>query len=251
MSSATSRLRFLIAFMTLTTAVVSSCTAPVTKCEQLESGTADAVLLVLTDGSTPSFQREIDRLADQPAAVLRSPGLGLNSDSAIVVLATYDQAGQVTRQGAFNLAGVGPNGPRRTANARRQAECLRERARSLPAATGGNLLAALEPATSIAASSSTSGRASVAAFGLGRSVGDGFSLSTVDLSTPDLRSSLLDQLQRSGVIRPLTDHANSLVLAAPAENLTNSITAGGIRYFASDLCERLAPVPCQSSEVLG
>lgn len=220
----------------------------VASCDELEVGDADAGLLLLTDGRSPALDRFAAELTRDAAATFASPRLGLDAEPGKVLVASYDELGEVTTIGRFSLAGVGPERVRRAADAERQATCLTEALSDLPQATGGHLLRALP--TAIALAEPLAEGSVIVATGLGRADGDGFPVAATELGSVDDRSHVLDELERAGFVPPLDQADVGLVLLAPGEGVDSGLVAGAVGDFAADLCHRSGSERCEMQEVL-
>jgi hypothetical protein len=217
-------------------------------CDDLELQPTEAAVVVLADGRSPALDRFTDELVRDAAATFASPRLGLDADPGVVLLATYDERGQVHTVGRFSLAGVGPERVRRAADANRQAGCLAEALDGLPDASGGHLLRAVPVA--IGLTEPLAERSVIVATGLGRAVGDGFTVAETELGSPDSRSHVLDQLERAGFVPALDAPGLDLVVLAPGEDVASGLVAADVGRFAADLCDRSGAGRCEVQEVL-
>ncbi len=240
----------LITFATLT--VVAACSRAVADvpCDELELGSADSAVLILTDGRSPALERTTDRLIEDPERFFSSEDLGIDSDPGIVVVATTGAAGDVVEHAAFNLAGVGADKTRRDGNARNQAACLAAAAEALSAApeTEGeraNTLRAL-PTSAALLQSFGSQKSALVIHGFGRSDNDGFIVAETDLSET-ARSTVLGSIESAGIVPTVNV---PVVFVAPSEGVSTGIGAAAATEFTTELCTRLSTVGCVSVEVL-
>jgi len=217
-------------------------------CSKLRPGQAQRAVMLLSDGRSPALDSAVDAFANDPSAAFSAASLGFQATAGTVVLATYDDSGTIKPHGTFNLEGVGSNAKRRTANAQRQAQCLKHAAAVLPKAGGGDLLRALAAATqSIQASSG--GDAAVVAIGLGRSTIEGKAVAKVDLSAAG-QAKVFQALAGVSLIPHLSDGGAALRFLAPSEDVASAISAAGVASFADSLCARMGAEVCTSGTTL-
>jgi hypothetical protein len=243
-----------LAALAIVAAAATGCAHPAQEaCSAISPGRADSAIELLTPGQNPDLLTAVAQLAYGATPVFASKDLGLETKPGTVVLATYDLQGQVQVRGAFNLGGVATGDLQRQADANRQAQCLASAARSLPEPPldrpGGDLLRALPNGAAQARSYSGTGRVLIAAFGFGKSGGDGFEVSKADLSTPAARSNVLTQLEQYRLVPDLGRQVG-VVMVAPDAGISSGIGAAGVDAFAQDLCARLGTSLCRPSAVL-
>lgn len=241
-------------------ALVSSCSrsSSAAPCTGAVRGQGEKAIVLLADGRSPALSAATEALAAHPAEVFSSAQLGFvparsgtASTPGVVVLATYDDRGNVTTRGAFNLAGTGNDDQVRELSRRHQASCLTEAVDALPTPSdsAGDLLRTLERASATAVAQSGAGRAVVVAVGLGRSTIDGQPIAGLDLS-PAGQELVFAELDRVGLVPDLASAGAAVRFLDPSEGVASSVSAEGVKSFATSLCERMGG-PCTTGPALG
>ncbi len=212
-------------------------------CDRPGRLSGDAVVMVLTDTVSPSFDRTMAGLLADPAAAFDAAALNLEAATGSIVVSTYDRDGIVTDVATGNLAGVGGDEVRQEGSTQVQARCLEAALATIVAPGEGNLLRALPFANAVLDATAASETALVV-HGFARSENDGFAPAEADLS--DIEG-VLELLRGAGVLERAD---RPVVLVDPAEGVSSSLAAREIRDFATSLCDELSD-QCTVQPVLG
>ena len=168
-------------------------------CKDLPVPEVQQAIVLLAPGSGDALASAVSSLGSGSGEPLAAAGLGLAPASdggdappaTAVVLATYDDRGNVDPHGTFVLTGRGNDDRVRQRSARHEAQCLEEAASALPSAGAEahpDLLRSLDRASGLGSQEAGAPRTSIVAIGLGTSAIDGRRVRLVTasaLSFPD------------------------------------------------------------------
>jgi hypothetical protein len=229
-------------------------------CKDLPVPEVQQAIVLLAPGSGDALASAVSSLGSGSGEPLAAAGLGLAPASdggdappaTAVVLATYDDRGNVDPHGTFVLTGRGNDDRVRQRSARHEAQCLEEAASALPSAGAEahpDLLRSLDRASGLGSQEAGAPRTSIVAIGLGTSAIDGTTVSDLDLSTAG-QAKVFDQLDAVGLVPDLSSSPVGVRFLDPSQGVGSSISAEGVDAFATALCERIGADPCSSGPTL-